>query len=480
MWPFKSKPKSVAEEQRTFTGWPWDTGGPPPYVAVGVQRALSLVPVFGAARVLADNVAALTPALYTVGNDGVWNRQKTPSLFVNPSVHGTVFDWLQRGVHSMALWGDAVGYVTQRDYYGFPTMAEWMNPEQVTVQDGSQGDASYNSNTGVDYNTSAWDGPGSYMNPRWFWRGREMDPRDIIHIPWFTMPYKVRGLSPIGAYQTIANAGLGAQDFSSAWFLHGGTPPGVVRNTAQTMSSEDSNIVTERIVRRLSQRKPLVIGSDWEYTPITMKAGDAAFVEQAQLTTNQIAVIYGLPAEMLGGQTGGSLTYNTVSMNALNFLTFSLRPWLVRIEAALSNLFPRGTFVKFDTSDLLRMDPVQKAQVDQIALGYYPPAWKSIDEIRRGNDLAPIDPGKLVPPYRPGAVAGPDGTPEPAPSAPTGGVPDAQDAPEQAPSNSGVADHPPGGSGGRSAHLALMDILSKHPFDPIGVTNGSHPWTTPS
>lgn len=467
------------EEQRAFTGWPWDTGGPPPYVAVGPQRALSLVPVFGAARVLADNIGSLTPALYTTGPDGVWIRQKTPSLFVNPSVHGTLPDWLVRAVHSMALWGDAIGYVTQRDYYGFPTMAEWLNPEQVAVQDGSQGDASYNSNTGVDYNTSAFSGPGSYMDPLWFWRGRRMEKQDIIHIPWFTMPYKVRGLSPIGAYQTIANAGLGAQDFASAWFLHGGNPPGIVKNTAQTISSEDADTVTERIVRKLSQRKPLVLGSNWDYTPVTMKAGDAAFVETAKLTANHIATIYGLPPEMIGGETGGSLTYTTVTMNALNFLTFSLRPWLVKIETALSNLFPRGTFVKFDTSELLRMDPLSKAQYDNLTLGYYPPAYRSIDEVRRSNDWAPIDPGELVPPYRPGAAPG-EGTSQTGDPAPDKTTLDDTSATEGA-----DGDHPDKSARSmdqpKFGPVALMDILSKRPHDPVGATNGHHhPWSAPS
>lgn len=469
IWPFGRRGKSVDEEQRAFTGWPWDTGGPPPYIAVGVQRALSLVPVFGAARVLADNIASLKPALYTVDKEGVWQQQKTPSLFVNPSIHGTLYDWLQRAVHSMALWGDAVGYVTQRDYYGFPTMVEWLDPDQVNVQDGSQGNASYNSTTGVDFGTSGTDGPGSYMDPIWYWRGRRLERSDIVHIPWYTMPYKVRGLSPISAYQTIANAGLGAQDYASAWFLHGGVPPGTFRNTAQKVSKEDNDIITERVVRRLASRKPLVFGADWEYTPILLKASDAAFVEHAQLTANHIAVIYGLPAEMLGGQTGSSLTYNTVSANALNFLTFSLRPWLVKIESSLSNLFPRGTFVKFDTSELLRMDPMSKAQVDAISLGYYPPAWKTIDEVRVSNDLPPIAPDLLVPPYRPG------GTDGGAVVAPTGGIP-AEDAPEQP-----IA---PGASADKGDHAtessraygpeALIDILGRR-REPTAERNGHAP-----
>src|SRR6516162_127374 len=467
IWPFNRKPKLVAgEEQRAFTGWPWDTGGPPPYVAVGVQRALSLVPVFGAARLLADNIASLTPALYTIDSDGVQQRRPTPSLFINPSIHGTYNDWMQRCVQSMALWGDAIGFITQRDYYGFPTMVEWLNPEQINVQDGSQGNASYNSATGVDYNTSAdFTGPGSYWDPMWFWRGRRMDREDIVHIPWFTQPYKIRGLSPLSAYQTIANAGLGAQDFASAWFLHGGNPPGVLRNTEQTMSKEDADILTERVVRRLTQRKPLVFGSDWEYQPISMKAGDAAFVEQAQLTANHIAVIYGLPAEMIGGQTGGSLTYNTVTMNALNFLTFSLRPWIIKIENALSALFPRGTFVKFDTSELLRMDPLSKAQYDQLTLGASPKAYRTLDEVRISNDWAPIDPAKL--PNDP-----PPAAPKPAPAEkPAGdgsGKPSAQN--DNAAASNGARHYGP---------TAFLEILSKRPFDPIGSTNG-HQWTLPS
>jgi phage portal protein BeeE len=477
IWPFRSR--KVAEEQRAFTGWPWDTSGPPPYMAVGVQRALSLVPVFGAARILADNIAALTPALYTIGKDGVWERQRTPSLLTQPSVHGTLFDWLQRGTHSMALWGDAVGYVTERDYQGVPTMVEWLNPENVTVMDGSQGNASYDSATASNYNTSDFSGPGSYMDPLWFWRGRQIPREDILHIPWFTMPYKVRGLSPIGAYQTIANAGLGAQDFTSAWFLHGGTPPGIMKNTEQIVSKEDADIITSRITSRLQQRKPLVYGTDWDYTPIGMKASDSAFVETAKLTANHIAVIYGLSAEDLGGETGGSLTYTTVAMNRLNFLQVSLRPWLIRWEMALSRLFPRGNFVKFDTSDMLRMDPLQKAQYDNLTLGYYPPPTRTQDEVRRSNDLPPMGgaASELVPPYRPGGAAGAEGaTPvaaavEPSESAPSDPDATAAFAPPAVGASNGSGRAAPFGP------LALMDLLARRPYDPI--RNGSK-WTVPS
>jgi hypothetical protein len=81
------------------------------------------------------------------------------------------------------------------------------------------------------------------MNPTWMWYGRHVDPRDIVHIPWFTQPYRVRGLSPIGAFRLTCGVGLGAQEYGAAWFNNGGVPPGTFRNTAQKVSKEDADLI---------------------------------------------------------------------------------------------------------------------------------------------------------------------------------------------------------------------------------------------
>lgn len=389
MWPFRGK---RGEEQRALQAWPWDTGGPvggPADRTLGVERALSLVPVFGAARLLADSVASLTPALYTIGPSGIQERRPTPSLFVQPSVHGTQFDWLHRAVVSMALQGNAIGLVTTRDYYGFPTMVEWLNPEQVEVRD------------------QKLSGPGSYMNPLWGWNGRQVDPRNIVHIPWFGLPYRVLGLSPIGAFRLTANTGLGAEEYAASWFSNGGVPPGTFRNSQQKVSKEDADALTARITNRLQTRRPLVYGCDWEYNPIAIKPHEAQFVETMRLTATQIAVIYGIPPEKIGGTTGSTLTYTTLEQNSLDYLTFSLRPWLVRIEAALSNLFPRGTFVKFDTDELIRADAKTRAQIDQITLASQ--AYRTVDEVRADHDLPPMPKPKPAPVLLPAPPQSPNG-----------------------------------------------------------------------
>lgn len=394
MWPFNRR-----EEKRSLTEWPWDTGDAPVSTTreLSQERALGLVPVFGAARLLADNIASLTPVLYRKGPGGRDERQPTPSLFNNPSIHGTVFDWLHRGVISMCLQGDAIGLITQRDFYGWPTMIEWFNPENVQTLD------------------RAFSGPGSFTNPLWFWWGQQVDPKDLVHIPWFCLPWRVRGLSPLGAFRVVGHTGLGAQEYSAQWYENGGVPPGTLKNTTQKVLGTEADEITNRLVSRLRSRKPFVYGSDWEYTPIGIKPNEAQFIETARLTATQIAVIYGVPPEKIGGTTGETLTYSNVEQNSIDFLTFSLRPWLIRWESALTRCFPRGYYVKFETADLLRTDARTTAEIDQMSLGWQPPAWRSPDEIRADHGWKPLP--KPAAPVVPAATS----PATPSPAAPVGG-----------------------------------------------------------
>ena len=373
-WPWQRG----GEERRAITSTPWAgpewaSGGPPPWQGVSQERAMACIPVFGAVRFLADNIAALAPGLglYKLGPKDIAVRQPTPSLFSTPSIHGTLVDWLHKAVISMGYHGDAIGLVTQRDYYGFPTMCEWLSPPNVVTLD------------------RAIEGPGSYVDPRWYWWGRPMDPRDLLHIPWFCLPWRVRGLSPMAAFATTVGVNLSAQQFSLEWYNNGGVPPGTFRNIEQRVLPADAEDLMDRLTRRIRSRKPLVFGADWEYTPIAVSPNEAKFVETMQLTATQIATVYGVPPEKIGGTTGHGLYYNTVEQNSIDCLNYTFRPWLTRFEYAFSTCFPRGYFVRFDTSEFLRVDAKTRAEIDALSLGFQQMGWKSRDEVRNSYNLPP-------------------------------------------------------------------------------------------
>ena len=71
-----------------------------------------------------------------------------------------------------------------------------------------------------------------------------------------------------------------------------------------------------------------------------------------------VCAIYGVPPEKIGVSMGdgGSVTYANREQRAMDFLNNTINPWLVRLEDSFTALFPRTTFVKFDTKNLLKSD----------------------------------------------------------------------------------------------------------------------------
>jgi HK97 family phage portal protein len=147
----------------------------------------------------------------------------------------------------------------------------------------------------------------------------------------------------------------------------------------------------ERFAESVRGRQPLVTGADWAYNAIAVNAEESQFLDTIKATATQIAAIYGVPAEMVGGDPGGSMTYANVEQSAINFATFTLRPWVTRIEQALSALMPRSQYVRFNVDAMIRTDMKSRYEVYQIARNI---GAKNIDEIRALEDETPLPDGK--------------------------------------------------------------------------------------
>lgn len=359
-------------EKRSPSSVPWNRGGPLDRESVSVDRALRLEPVYAAGRVLASNLAAAPLRQYRhVGE--TTQRLPLASLFVNPSSQGTLHDWVWRAVTSMVYRGNAIGFITARDYLEYPTQVEWLNPDWVEVIDS------------MPY------GPGSFVDPIWYVLGHRVPAEDLVHIPWFTLPGRVWGLSPLGAFASTVRTGLAAQEYTQTWFENGGVPPGTFKNTAQTVDQREAAVIKTRLMEAIRSREPVVYGKDWDFNAITVPAHEAKFVETMRLTASQIASIYGVPPEMIGGETGGSMSYSSPEQREIELVQFSLLPWMTKLESHLSALLPRTQCVKFDADSLIRVDALTRWSIYERArlIG-----GMNLDEIREREDLAPLPDGQ--------------------------------------------------------------------------------------
>ena len=336
------------------------------YGSVG-ERALRLVPVFAATSMLADSVAALPLQAYRLLGDG--RRERTRwALLDQPAAHGTTYDWLHRCMISLLLRGNAYGLVTSTDGAGWPRQIEWLNPDLVTVDD------------------------HAYPTVRYFYRGVELDPASVIHVVGYARPGSAVGLSPVANFAHTVDMGVGAASAARDWYRNGAMPNYSLKNTAQIVSPEMAELAKARWKSSQRTGEPFVAGADWELRPIGVNATDARFLEAIRATATQIASIYRIPPEKIGGDTGSSMTYATTEQQSIDFLTHSLMPWLVRIESAISAVMPRPIFAKFNADAMIRTDTLTRMQVHEIALRT---GIETLDEGRALEDRPPLTPEQI-------------------------------------------------------------------------------------
>lgn len=367
-----------APEGRTLTSAsvPWAQDGWQPFNRVGPldsplatatpQRALSLGAVYAAVRLIAQSVSTLPVKAYRRDGDGRTPMPSLPPLFDQLVSAGELVPWLHRCVTSLALRGNAYGLKVNLDGYGYPTQVEWLDPTLVTSdpRPGKSG---------------------------WLHNGREVPRDQMVHIPLFALPGHKVGFSPIAAFAQTLGVGLSAQNYAGDWFAAGGFPPGTFRNEVKTVTPEEAEAIKARLLSAIRTHAPLVHGSDWKYEPISVPPEEAQFIQTMKLTTNQVAAIYGIPPEMIGGESGSSMTYANVEQQQINFVMFTLRPWLVTLEAAFSAWLPNRQYVKFNSDALIRADLKTRWEVNQIRLTT---GAASVDEIRAQEDQPPLPDGQ--------------------------------------------------------------------------------------
>jgi HK97 family phage portal protein len=368
-----------ASESRDISGLPWIAGGPLQMAPTGIDAQLGLVPVFAATRLISDSVAALP--LQAFRKDGADRQSVTlPTVLDNPDVDGNRMQWVQRCMMSLLLRGNAYGLKSGFDIAGMPKTITWLHPDKV-VLDGAT----------------------------WLYQGREVPAAQMFHIPALVLPGCTLGVSPLGACRSTVASGLESQRFTAEWFKNKAIPGMTFQNVDQTIDGADAAIIKDRLKSTLRAGDPFVTGKDWKLEVVTLSADDAGFVATAKLNASQIASIYGVPPEMIGGEAAGSLTYSTVELNQIQFLTNTLRPWLVRLEAAFSSLLPKPQYVRFNADAMIRADTMTRWQVHQIARHI---GAENIDEIRALEELPPLPNGE-----------GQDNTPLPTHPTPTPATP---------------------------------------------------------
>lgn len=373
-WPFGP----AGAEERAISSLPWNYGGNPYGNGESLTSALALIPVYGAVRDISEGVAGLPiDSFRKAGTDSV--PAPKPAFIPSPQdargLRGvnreTKHQWLQRAVVSLLLRGNAYGLLSGFGPDDEPMSVRWLNPDQVEY-DGAR--------------------------DRFLYQGRPIPEDQLLHIPGLVLPGKREGVTPITACRNAVQAGLSIQDSINATFRNRAIPSLRMKNNRRTLKAAEAGKVKDRLKALVRAGEPIVLGSDWDLETFGPSAEDAAFVVQTKLNATQIAVIFGLPPERIGGETGASMTYSTTELQGIEYLGRSLMPWILRLEDSLSTLLPSQRFIKLNVDSVVRIDSKTRWANHKTAreLGA-----RSVNEIRRLEDEPPIEGGDDYTPLTP-------------------------------------------------------------------------------
>lgn len=370
-----------AREQRSITfqdlwGKGYDvTGWSNTYTGehVNSDSAMRLSSVWACVSLLADVVSSMPVDVYRMSGSVRQRVGTQPSIIAAPSLLVSRREWVYQAMTSLLLRGNAYGMVVERDALLRPAAVEWLNPDGVEV-----------------------DQKSSLVRPVYRVEGREVDRDNLVHLRANVPAGSVKGLSPIEYQRQTVAVGLAAQKFGAQWFGEGAHPSAILASD-QKITQEQATTIKDRFVKAIrGKREPAVLGAGLKYQQIQVSANESQFLETQRATVNDIARIFKIPAEMIGGTTESqSLNYSSREQRNLDFLTYAVQPWLVKLEDALTGMIAGPQFVKFNADSLLRTDLKARYEAYGIALKNH---FKTIDEVRALEDDAPLDNGEQFPP----------------------------------------------------------------------------------
>jgi len=203
----------------------------------------------------------------------------------------------------------------------------------------------------------------------------------------FRKPGHLYGYGPIQLCQSELLAGLKLRAYADNWYSGAGIPNGYL-TTEMPLNPDDAQALAEAWKAFVEKNGMAVLSNGVQYQHTHVNPKDAMFVEVQLGMVVNVARIFGIPAmHLLAELTGTSNTYFNLEQSNLVFLQQTLSKYMTEIEQAASSLLPRGTEVRFNESDLLRLDEKTKWDIRKIQtdIGY-----TSGTELRKDEGKEPL------------------------------------------------------------------------------------------
>lgn len=232
---------------------------------------------------------------------------------------------------------------------------------------------------------------------------------DVIHVKAYSRNgYK--GIGYLERAEEVIRTGKAAQEYSASYYLNGGQPSGILRTESDLSGNvevRDADGKTRTISKKDRMREEwekrhsgpansqriAVLDMGLDYKPLSISNRDAQFVEQSNLSVEDLARFFGVPLYKL---QAGKQSYSSNEQNAIEYVSGTLHPNTVIWEQELA--FKLLTPQELDAGLRVRGNIMNELRGDYRSRGEWYRSMRengsfSVNDIRALEDMPDVDGG---------------------------------------------------------------------------------------
>ncbi len=347
---------------------------------VSEYNAMQLAVVWACIKIISEDSASLPLHLYkrrkSGGQDKATDDYRYGLLHDQPNPEMTAMSYRETTKSHVLSWGNSYSEIERTGGRINRIKALWpIEPQRVTPKRNDKWEIIYN-----------------IVIPRTSER-KPFPKEKILHVPGLGFN-GLMGYSPIRVHRETIGLGMAYQEFDENFFGNGMHPGIVVKHPGKLspVGSENlRNSLTEKYSGLGKMHKLMVLEEGMEPHQLTIPLKDAQFLELKKYNNIDIGTrIYRLAPQMYG-EYGKASTYASAEQFAIDYVTKTLRSWLVRDEQAynMALLDPserQDYYWEHNVEGLLRGDIASRYAA--YAIGKLN-GWLNANEIREKENMNP-------------------------------------------------------------------------------------------
>lgn len=349
-------------------------------IRINENNSIKYSAVLACVRIISETIASLPLFVYKRLKEG---KEKAPDhplyniLHSQPNPEMSSFIYREMMAIHLLLWGNSYSQIIEDDFGNIGELFPLL-PWNMTVM-------RENTSLKLIYKYKLPDN-SEIIIPN----------RNILHIIGMSFDGLV-GKSLIALAREAIGLGMAMEEFGAKFYGQGTQFGGFIEHPKTLGEKAFENLkasMKEKYQGIANSHKIMILEEGMKFSKNIIPPNYAQFIESRQFQLEEIARIFNVPPHLIKDLSRS--TYDNIEQQGIEYVVYTIRPWLVRIEQTLyTRLFSEAEkkiyFIEFLVDGLYRGDIQSRYNAYNIGRNG---GWLSADDIRELENMNPLPDGQ--------------------------------------------------------------------------------------